>query len=211
MVDLVIWSIEVNVFHCPDWMFDPLIDCVVKRGQETKYDLRLNPYDLWRNFIDNRRRKSFYLSWKSFLHVTFCLRFEWSHCLPGDRRVRCTGMSCHVMEVWTLWRALVWPPVRVCEIRGCLFISTMPLSYCIRPQTFVMVMLLVCCTAGFSLGLRDSLVSGMNEDIPQQPPIHRPFYNTQERDTHLLLNIRHALAHLKLFFPWTLGHIWTSN
>lgn len=101
--------------------------------------------------------------------------------------------------------------MRVCEIRGCLFIATMPLSYCIRPQTFVMIIVLVCCTAGFSLGLRDLLVSSMNEDIPQQPPICRPFYNTQERDTHLLLNTRHAPAHLKLFFPSTLGCIWTSN
>lgn len=40
------------MFHCPDWVFDLLIDCVVKRGQETKYDLGLNPYDLWRNFIN---------------------------------------------------------------------------------------------------------------------------------------------------------------
>ena len=105
-------------------------------------------------------------------------------CFPGDWCVRCTGMSYRVMKAWTLWRALVWPPARLCEIRGCLFIYSMPLSYCIRPQTFVMVMLLVCCTAGSSLGLRDSLVSSVNEDIPEKPPqhIYRPFYNTQERD-----------------------------
>lgn len=109
--------------------------------------------------------------WHSFfLHIIFCLP-----CVLWEWCVRCTGMSYHAR------RALVWPPVRVCEIR--VFLFSLPCLYRIRPQTFVMVMLSVCCTAASSLGLRDSLVSSMNEDIPQQPPVYRPLYNTQERDT----------------------------
>lgn len=92
-----------------------------------------------------------------------------------------------------VWNALVL--FLLCVV--CLFVSIMPLTCYILPLTFVME---VCHTSGFSQGLRDSLVSFMNEDFPKQPPpIYRPLYNTQERDTHLLINTRHALAHLKLF------------
>lgn len=78
-----------------------------------------------RKLIDYHLRKSFSKNifstddalpfYKFFLHVTFCLPFL------GDWRVRCKGMSYHVMKARTLWRVLVWPQMRVCEIRGCLF------------------------------------------------------------------------------------------
>lgn len=45
----------------------------------------------------------------------------------------------------------------------------------------------------------------------RSPPCADPSYNTQERATHLLLNTRHAPAHLKPFLPWTLARTWASN
>lgn len=78
----------MNVFHCQDWMFEPLIDW---KGQETKYDPGVNSNDLKRNcwispreeFIKTfvNRCSELKKKKKTFSHVLSV--FEDRLCFPG--------------------------------------------------------------------------------------------------------------------------------
>lgn len=141
-----------------------------------KYDPCLNRYDLW-----------LATPYQEFHHKTFSCR----GCLYVNKKI----ISLTTMQRHVLWRQEssrasegfgLTPNQSVWNRGGALSISAVPLSYRIRPQTFVMVMLFVCCAAALSLSLRDSLVSSINEPPPlppPPPPICRAVKNAQGRHT----------------------------
>ena len=120
--------------------------------------------------------------------------------------------SCRSDNFWTFTKCIdflfwnfFWRNVTIMSCPGSRrlesfgFCGLLSLSHCIRPQTFVMVMLSVCSTAGSSLGLGDSLVSRMNEDIPHIQTLQQ---HTGELHT---CSLEHGAAHLNLLNPVRAG------